>query len=108
MLHAVIMAGGSGTRLWPESRTSRPKQFMRIEGDRTLLQAAVDRLGPVVPLERIVIATRRDLAGQAQEQLSQLPREAILAEPCPRNTARSEEHTSDSSHQSVSRMPSSA
>lgn len=87
MLHAVIMAGGSGTRLWPESRTSRPKQFMRIEGDRTLLQAAVDRLGPIVPLDRIVIATRRDLASQAQEQLSQLPREAILAEPCPRNTA---------------------
>jgi mannose-1-phosphate guanylyltransferase len=87
MLHAVIMAGGSGTRLWPESRTSRPKQFMQIEDERTLLQATVDRLGPIVPLERIVIATRRDLAGQAQEQLSQLPREAILAEPCPRNTA---------------------
>jgi len=87
MLYAVIMAGGSGTRLWPESRASRPKQFMRIEGERTLLQATVDRLGPLVPLERIVIATRRDLAGQAQEQLSQLPRGAILAEPCPRNTA---------------------
>jgi len=87
MLHAVIMAGGSGTRLWPESRASRPKQFMRIEGDRTLLQAAVDRLGALVPLERVVIATRRDLAGETQSQLSQLPRGAILAEPCPRNTA---------------------
>jgi mannose-1-phosphate guanylyltransferase len=52
-----------------------------------LLQATVDRLGPLVPLERIVIATRRDLAGQTQDQLSQLPRGAILAEPCPRNTA---------------------
>lgn len=87
MLHAVIMAGGSGTRLWPESRASHPKQFLTIQGDRTLLQATVDRLGGLVPLERILIATRRDLAGEAQSQLSHLPRGAILAEPCPRNTA---------------------
>ncbi len=87
MLHAIIMAGGSGTRLWPESRASHPKQFLAIQGDRTLLQATVDRLGGLVPLERILIATRRDLASEAQSQLSHLPRGAILAEPCPRNTA---------------------
>jgi len=87
MLHAIIMAGGSGTRLWPESRAGHPKQFLTIQGDRTLLQATVDRLGGLVPLERIIVATRRDLAGEAQSQLSHLPRGAILAEPCARNTA---------------------
>ncbi len=52
-----------------------------------MIQATVDRLGDLVPLERIRVATTADLAGTIQEQLSQLPREAILAEPCPRNTA---------------------
>lgn len=87
MLYAVIMAGGSGTRLWPESRAERPKQLLRIQGDRSMLQQSVDRLGDLVPPERILIATTEQLAGRAHEQLSHLPREAILAEPCPRNTA---------------------
>ena len=87
MLHAVIMAGGSGTRLWPESRAERPKQLLRIQAERSMLQQSVDRLGDLVPPERILIATTEQLAGRAHDQLSQLPREAILAEPCPRNTA---------------------
>ncbi|NLX97295.1 MAG: mannose-1-phosphate guanylyltransferase [Rhodopirellula sp.] len=87
MLYAVIMAGGSGTRLWPESRSQQPKQLLKIQGERTMLQQAVDRLGGLVPPERILIATTESLAGRAHEQVSQLPREAILAEPCPRNTA---------------------
>jgi mannose-1-phosphate guanylyltransferase len=87
MLHAVILAGGSGTRLWPASRTLRPKQFLKVQGDRTMLQATVDRLGELVPLDRILIATTKTLAAAAQDQLSQLPRGAVIAEPCPRNTA---------------------
>lgn len=87
MLHAVILAGGSGTRLWPESRAARPKQFLAVEGDRTLLQATVDRLGSLVPPERVLIATNKHLAGEIQAHLSHLPRSAILAEPYARNTA---------------------
>ena len=87
MLYAVIMAGGAGTRLWPESRISRPKQLLKLQGDRTLIQATVDRLGNLVPLERILVATTAELAPRIAEVLPYLPRTAILCEPYPRNTA---------------------
>jgi mannose-1-phosphate guanylyltransferase len=87
MLHAVIMAGGSGTRFWPESRADNPKQLLRMLGDRSMVQATVDRLGDLVPLERVFVATTERLAGPIAEQLSQLPREAVLVEPCKRDTA---------------------
>lgn len=87
MLHAVIMAGGTGTRFWPESRAERPKQLLAMVGDRTMIRATVDRLGDLVPPERVLVATTVELAGKIAEGLSELPREAILAEPCKRNTA---------------------
>ena len=58
MLYAVIMAGGSGTRLWPESRTARPKQLLAVEGPRTMLQATADRLGDLVP-DRVASSLER-------------------------------------------------
>jgi mannose-1-phosphate guanylyltransferase len=87
MLHAVIMAGGSGTRFWPESREQRPKQLLKMLGDRTMIRSTVDRLGDLVPPERVLVATTEQLAPRMAEELSELPREAILAEPCKRNTA---------------------
>lgn len=87
MLYAVIMAGGAGRRFWPESREDRPKQLLKLLDDRTMIQATVDRLGDLVPLERVFVATTDRLAGRIAEQLSQLPREAILVEPCKRDTA---------------------
>ena len=53
MLHAVVMAGGSGTRFWPKSRRNRPKQLLRLVGDATMLQQTVARIAPMVPAERI-------------------------------------------------------
>jgi mannose-1-phosphate guanylyltransferase len=87
MLHAVIMAGGSGTRFWPQSRLSRPKQLLNLLGDRTMIQATVDRVSDLVPPERLLIATTSQLATAVAEQLPQLRSEAIIAEPCPRDTA---------------------
>ncbi|HVA45225.1 MAG TPA: mannose-1-phosphate guanylyltransferase [Pirellulales bacterium] len=87
MLHAIIMAGGSGTRFWPESRDLRPKQLLRVVGDRSMIQATVDRLDGLVPPERMLIATNAKLAGVVAEQLPELPDEAILGEPCKRDTA---------------------
>ncbi len=86
-LYAVIMAGGSGTRFWPASRHRRPKQLLSLTGQRSLLQQTVDRLAPLVPPERVLVVTGRDHASQVQEQLPELPRENILAEPMGRNTA---------------------
>jgi len=87
MLHAVVMAGGSGTRFWPESRADRPKQFLKLVGERTMIQATVDRLERLVPPERVMVVTNRRLADLVAEQLPDLPPEAIVREPCRRDTA---------------------
>jgi mannose-1-phosphate guanylyltransferase len=87
MLHAIIMAGGAGTRFWPESRTLRPKQLLDFSGGRTMIQATVDRLGNLIPPERVVIVTNQQLAAAIAEQLPELPAESVLCEPCKRDTA---------------------
>jgi mannose-1-phosphate guanylyltransferase len=87
MLHAIIMAGGAGTRFWPESRAARPKQLLGMLGGRTMLQATVGRLGDLAPAERIHVATTAALAEPVAKQLPSLPPEAILIEPCKRDTA---------------------
>src|SRR5262249_51995311 len=87
MLHLVIMAGGSGTRFWPESRRAKPKQFLCIAGERTLLQQAVDRCRPWVPFANMQAATNAAQAAERARQLPPLAKEHILLEPCGRNTA---------------------
>ena len=87
MLHAVIMAGGSGTRFWPASRTSHPKQLLDVLGDRSMLQSTVARLETLVPLERVLIVTNQSLCQAIFQQLPQLPQAGVLGEPCKRDTA---------------------
>ncbi len=84
---AVIMAGGGGTRLWPVSRRGRPKQVLRLFGDRTMFQLAVDRLLPLLPPERIVVVAVEGQAEALKAQAPALPDGNYLLEPCPRGTA---------------------
>jgi mannose-1-phosphate guanylyltransferase len=87
MLHAIIMAGGSGTRFWPKSRRDRPKQLLCLTGPATMLQQTVARIEPLVPRDRIIIVTGADQAAATREQLPDLPSENVIAEPSPRDTA---------------------
>jgi mannose-1-phosphate guanylyltransferase len=87
MLHAVIMAGGSGTRFWPKSRRNRPKQLLRLYGDATMLQQTVARIAPLVPPERVLVITGADQAEAVRAQLADVPAHNVVAEPCPRDTA---------------------
>ncbi|HEY2413851.1 MAG TPA: mannose-1-phosphate guanylyltransferase [Pirellulaceae bacterium] len=87
MLHAVIMAGGTGTRFWPLSRAARPKQLLDLVGGRTMIQATVERLGDLVAPDRTWVITNRSLVEPIAEQLPQLERRKIVGEPCKRDTA---------------------
>ena len=84
---AVIMAGGAGTRFWPLSTEARPKQFLRLFGERTPLQLSYDRARALVPPEKILILTSQAFLEQVAEQLPELPRENIIGEPKRRDTA---------------------
>ena len=84
---AVVMAGGRGTRFWPRSRGHRPKQFLAMVGEETLLHQTVSRLKPSFPDTHIYIVTTEDLAVETRRMLPQLPPENVLVEPEGRNTA---------------------
>jgi mannose-1-phosphate guanylyltransferase len=87
MLHAVIMAGGSGTRFWPASRSLRPKQLLPLTSDRTLLRMTLDRILPLVPAERIWVVTTAATATATRDLVDDLAPEHVLAEPAGRDTA---------------------
>ena len=84
---AVIIAGGSGERLWPLSTPERPKQFVSLFGGKPLIRHAMDRLAGFIPPERTLVVTAANLVAQTKKALPALPKANILAEPCRRNTA---------------------
>ena len=86
-LYALIMAGGSGTRLWPRSQPHMPKQFLDFTGAGSLLQLAQQRLQPFIPAARTFVATHTDYRVLAHQQLRTVPAGNILAEPSARGTA---------------------
>jgi mannose-1-phosphate guanylyltransferase len=84
--YAVIMAGGGGTRLWPLSRQSMPKQMLRLIDDRSLFQIAVQRLAGIFPPEKILVVTVADQAAVLRQQAPDIPDENFILEPEPRGT----------------------
>lgn len=86
-VHAVIMAGGRGMRFWPVSRKNRPKQFLDLLGQGSLLSMTVRRILPLVPLERILVVTGEGFGDLVMEQVPGLPEDNLLLEPEGRNTA---------------------
>ena len=85
--YALIMAGGSGTRLWPLSRQNRPKQAIELIDNRTMFQQAVDRLDTLLPLERVLVVTAREHAEVLAAQVPDVPQENFIVEPMARGTA---------------------
>jgi len=89
VIHAAILAGGRGQRLWPRSRRALPKHLLPLLGEKTMMQETVARLKGVVPDENIYIVTERGQENLVAEQLPHIPKSNILVEPEGRNTAAS-------------------
>ena len=85
--YAVIMAGGSGSRLWPLSRKNNPKQSLRLDGDKTLFQQAISRLKGLFPLKHVLVVTIAEQRDRLMAEVPDLPEENFILEPCPRGTA---------------------
>src|SRR5215813_12998224 len=85
--HAVILAGGRGTRFWPRSRTRTPKQLLNIVGKQTMLEQTVARLRPLLSPDRIWSVTNAEQTEALKKQLSAASRKRVLTEPVGRNTA---------------------
>ena len=83
---AVIMAGGRGTRFWPESRNATPKQFLALFGSKTLLEQTADRLSGIVTRDRIVVVTQQSKTALVK-RLLKIPSSQVIGEPVGRNTA---------------------
>ena len=86
-LVVVILAGGAGTRFWPASTTKKPKQFLSLTGERSLLQLSYDRIKDVVPPERVFVITSKKFVATVKKHLPELPKANIVGEPMRRDTA---------------------
>lgn len=86
-LYALILAGGVGTRLWPRSRQTMPKQMLDLTGERTMLQQTVERIRDLIPPDKVWVMTNAEYVDLVREQLPEVPASQIVGEPAPRGTA---------------------
>jgi len=86
-ISVLIVAGGAGTRFWPLSTSERPKQFLTLFGERSMLQETFDRVRDLASPERILVLTGERFTGLVREQLPEIPAENVIGEPIPRDTA---------------------
>lgn len=86
MIYGVILAGGKGERFWPLSRARRPKQLLRLISDKTMLQETIDRILPLIPIEKIFVVTSENMVQPILDEIQMLKPENILAEPRGRDT----------------------
>jgi mannose-1-phosphate guanylyltransferase len=87
MLYSIIVAGGSGKRLWPKSRSHNPKFLLKITGKKTLLEQAADRAKRVMPVDNIMVITGLNHVKSIHKALPRFSKKNIIAEPLSRNTA---------------------
>jgi mannose-1-phosphate guanylyltransferase len=86
LIYGVILAGGKGERFWPLSRARRPKQLLRLISDKTMLQETIDRILPLIPIEKIFVVTSENMVQPILDEIQMLKPENILAEPRGRDT----------------------
>ena len=84
---AIVLAGGIGSRFWPLSTPDRPKQLLKLVGERPLIAETVSRLAPLVPPERVLVLTSRDIAAAIHAAIPEIPTTNMLVEPRPLGTA---------------------
>lgn len=84
---ALIMAGGKGTRFWPKSTEKKPKQFLSLVQEKTMIQMTVNRVKRIMPIEKIFIVTCSQYVELLKEQIPELPEKNIIIEPVGKNTA---------------------
>jgi mannose-1-phosphate guanylyltransferase len=86
-MYALIMAGGEGKRFWPLSSRIKPKQFLSLAGDKSLLRQTVDRILPLIPIENVFVITVARYAEETLKHIPELPPENLVLEPEGKNTA---------------------
>ncbi len=85
--HALIMAGGTGTRLWPVSRRDRPKQSLKLVGARTMFEHAIDRIAPIFQPDQVIVVAGSEHVSDLADQAPELPAQNFVIEPMGRGTA---------------------
>jgi mannose-1-phosphate guanylyltransferase len=87
VIHGVIMAGGKGERFWPLSRAQRPKQFLKLTSDKSMLEETIDRVTPLIPFKNMRIVAGESMTEHILKSIPNIERSNVLTEPFGRNTA---------------------